>query len=605
MDVRTRHHTTRLLLLALVAPLFLACAIEGGVAPSDGSATATPAGALVLPTNAAVAEQIAAREDTWIVALSDRPSGAFPYPETASDRRVSAPLIELLFPSPVLPFSYSYTTTGVLERIPSFENGDVEIRDASVYLDAAGNITTTVTDVITDVEQLAVTYRWNEALSWSDGTPVTADDSVFAYEVSREAPQNAEMRELLAQVVDYEKVDDHTTRAILQPDYFGPTYFRTFWTPLPRHLLSGIAPADIPASDYARSPIGYGPYMLESLTADEIRLVRNPHYFGTPPAASRLVLKVLGGIDVMRANLQNGNLDLGITDRIPIDEFAILDRDASQGQQVLYSLSPVWEHIDFNLDLPVLQDIRLRRAIAHGTNRQAMIDAVYAGRVPILESWVLPGNDEAVDPEQLTRYPYDPAEAQQLLDETGYVLAEGQTVRTSPEGETLNFQLLVPEGSPLRKQVAELFVADMAAIGIDVVLAEVPSAELFAADGPMSLRQFDLVLFGWIADTEPGGLLLWSCGAVPSEGNNWIGDNYAGWCFRDADRAMREADSTPDPTVRRTAYLLQQQLWTQEVPAIPLFQRLSLTYASGEVVGLQPDPFAPITWNIASWRRQR
>jgi peptide/nickel transport system substrate-binding protein len=57
--------------------------------------------------------------------------------------------------------------------------------------------------------------------------------------------------------------------------------------------------------------------------------------------------------------------------------------------------------------------------------------------------------------------------------------------------------------------------------------------------------------------------------------------------------------------VRRTAYLLQQQLWTQEVPAIPLFQRLSLTYAAGGIVGLQPDPFAPITWNVASWRRQR
>jgi len=277
MDRRTQPHTARLLLFALVVPFIVACAIEGGVAPTDGSATATPAGALVLPTSAAVAEQIAAREDTWIIALSERPTSAFPYPATASDRRVSAPLTELLFPSPVLPFSYNYTTTGVLDRIPSFENGDVEIRDASVYLDAAGNITTTVTEVITDVEQLAVTYHWNETLRWSDGTPVTADDSVFAYEVSREAPQSTEMRELLTQVVTYEKVDDHTTRALLQPDYFGPTYFRTFWTPLPRHLLSGIEPADIPTSDYARSPVGYGPYMLEGLVGDEIRLVRNPH----------------------------------------------------------------------------------------------------------------------------------------------------------------------------------------------------------------------------------------------------------------------------------------------------------------------------------------
>ena len=596
----------RILLLAVCAGLIAACEIEGGVpAPVAPEAPTIAVPATSLPTSVAVAEQIAAREDTWVIALGDRPVDLYPYPESAAARRAAAPVAELLFPSPILALNYSYTTTGVLERIPSFENGDVEIRTADVFLDAAGNITTTVTQVVTQVEQLAITYRWNPNLRWSDGTPLTADDSIFAYESALAAPPNAEARELLAQTFRYERVDAHTTRTILQPDFVGPTYFMTFWTPLPRHVLAGIPPDTLRSSEYARAPLGYGPYMIEQRAPDEIRMRRNPHYFGSPPAASQLQLRVMSGIDMMRANLLNGNLDVATTERIPLKEFANLDRDASSGLQVIYTLNSIWEHIDMNLDVQVLQDIRVRRAIALGANREAMIAGVYAGRVPVLESWVLPGNDEAVAPDQITRYPYDPEAARLLLDEAGFVLAEGEMVRASPDGITLTFQLITTENSPIRQVIADQFVADMAAIGIEIDVFEISSAELFSSDGPLALRQFELVLFGWIAGPEPGGLLLWSCGAVPSDANNWTGDNYAGWCFRDADRAMREADSTSDSIVRREAYLLQQQLWTQEVPALPLFQRLTLTFAAADVVGLQPDALAPLTWNIADWQRRR
>jgi peptide/nickel transport system substrate-binding protein len=594
----------QLLLLSLIIPLLAACEIEGGVPEPTPVTTSVPVEPTVLPTSATIAEQIAEREDTWAIGLGERPVDLYPYPESVAARRAAAPVTELLFPSPILALNYTYTTTGVLERIPSFENGDVVVSTTDVFLDAAGNITTTATQVMTQVEQLAITFRWNPDLRWSDGTPLTADDSVFAYEVARAAPPNNEARDLLAQTFRYEKVDDHTTRAILQPDYTGPTYFMSFWTPLPRHLLEDIPPIRLRASDYALAPVGYGPYMLEQRQPDELLLVRNPHYFGDPPDASRLVFRVLSGVDIMRANLLNGNLDVATTERLPPEEFPLLDRDASDGFQVIYTLNPIWEHIDFNLDVQALQDIRVRRAIALGTNRQAMIDTLYGGRVPILESWVLPGNDEAAPPDQLTRYPHDPAQARQLLDEAGYLLPEGGSVRSSG-ALTLTFQLMTTDGSPVRQAIAEQFVRDMADIGIEIDLFELSSAEMFGPDGPLSLRQFEMVLFGWIAGPEPGGLLLWSCGAVPSDANNWVGDNYAGWCFRDADRAMREADSTSDPEVRRAAYLQQQQLWTQEAPALPLFQRLTLTFAAPTVQGLQPDPLAPLTWNITSWERER
>jgi peptide/nickel transport system substrate-binding protein len=587
---------TALFALALLLP---ACTIEGGV-PEAPPTTAPVLGPP--PTSAALAQQIAQRQDTWAVGLLDAPGDLYPYPASMAAARMAAPIAEVLHPAPILAHSYSYTVTGVLERIPSLDNGDVEVRRADVYLDVAGNITTTVTQVITQVDQLAVTFRWNPRLAWSDGTPLTADDSVFAYELARAAPPNADARDVLAQTVSYEKVDEHTTRAVLQPDFVGPTFFLTFWTPLPRHILQGVAPDGVREA-WNKQPLSYGPYAIEGRSGGEIRLVRNQHYFGPPPNASRLVFRVVPDMEMLRANVLNGNLDVVLAERMTPQLFGALAQDEQEGARVQYLNSPIWEHIDFNLDVELLQDIRIRRAIAHAINRPALVEALFAGRSPVLDSWVLPAQQAAAPPDQLTRYPYNPDEARRLLDEAGYTDPDGDGLRVSPNGITLTLQLLTTEDSPLRQAIAEQVRTDLQSVGVQLELETTSAEGLFAADGPLYLRQFELVLFGSVAGPEPAGIQLWSCAAVPSDSNSWSGDNFAGWCFRDADRAVREAVTSLDPAVRREAYLRQQQLWTQELPSLPLFQRVSAVVSAAGIEELRPDPLAPITWNIAAWRR--
>lgn len=600
---RLRSAARLIALLALAGIALTGCTIEGGVPTPTVAPTAAPIGPI--PTGAVIAERMAERSDTWMIGTLDLPSDIYPYPQSAATRRAIAPVTELLFPSPILTYNYEYTVTGVLERIPTLENGDVELRKVDVYLDATGAITTTATDVVTQVDQLVITYRWNPQLRWSDGTPVTADDSVFAYELAKAAPPGDAAAELLARTAAYEKVDDHTTRAILRPDYVGAAYFVSYWTPLPRHLLQSVDPSRVRQSEFAQRPVGYGPYALVERTSGELRFERNPYYFGPAPAASRLVIRAFADLELLRANLLNGNLDLGFADYISPAMLGRFDSDAGeQTLQVLTFPNPIWEHIVFNLDVPILQDIRVRRAIAYGTNRQAIADALFDGRTPVLDSWVLPGDHLAAPPDQLTRYPYDPDQARQLLEEAGYTDPDGDGIRASTDGVTLTLQLLTTQGSTVRSEIARRFQQDMQSIGIEIEINETPSEDMFDADGPLYLRQFDLALFGWIAGAEPGGLQLWSCAAVPGEGNGYRGENFAGWCFRDADRAVRTADTTLDPVERTEAYLLQQQLWTQELPALPLFQRLSIVAANPNVQGLLPDALAPITWNVAVWKRK-
>jgi peptide/nickel transport system substrate-binding protein len=342
--------------------------------------------------------------------------------------------------------------------------------------------------------------------------------------------------------------------------------------------------------------------MISRSQAGAIMFERNPYYYGGEVGAQRVKIDFVPDVVAARTGVDNQNIDVIAADRFTTEELSALEGDAQNNKlQVSYVSSPIWEHIDFNLDTEVLQDIRVRRAIAFGTNRQRMVDTLYHGHVPVLESWILPGQPDAVPVDQLTRYPYNPDQARALLDEAGFLDADGDGIRAT-ETQTLTLQLFTSEGT-LRQDVAELFREDMKAIGVDVELVPLSNAQLFSADGPLFLRQFDLALYAWIASPDAGGLQLWGCLSVPSERNNWIGENFAGWCFRDADRAIREAVTTGDAQARADAYLKHQQLWTQELPVLPLFQRLGIVAAVPDVQGLQPDPLAPITWNIARWTR--
>lgn len=602
------------LLSLLVTLILAACQIEGGVARPSPAAplSVTPAG-----VSTGVPEAITASEATAQTTVAPTvaeggvrmgmlvdPGDLLPYHDDPADERITGPITELLFPAPLLALSYTYTTTGVLERVPTLENGDVTVNLVDVYLDGAGVITTTATAVITQVQQLSVVYRWNPQLTWSDGTPVTADDSVFAYELAQRANLGQEAASKLALLERYEKVDAHTTRAVLKPDFTDPAYPTMYWTPLPRHLLAARDSAALRGGDFAIMPLGYGPYAVERRDQGSLRLTRNPHYTGPAGPFESVTIIFRDNPDLLRTSVSGGSLDLALLDQPAPEMLAATRADADAGAlQVSAVSSPVWEHLTFNLDVVALQEIRVRRAVAHAINREALAADLFGGYSTVLDSWIVPGQWAAAPADQLTRYPYDPDEARRLLDEAGVVDTNADGLR-EVAGEPLTLNLVTTQSSPLRLAVADRIRDDLAAVGVGMSLQEVPTAGLYSQDGPLFRRTFQLALFAWIAGPDPRGWERWSCAGVPNESNDWTGNNFPGWCFFEADRAIRIATTSLSREERAEAYLRQQQLFTQELPVLPLFQRVDLTLVSPTLTGVQADPTAPVTWNIATWRRQ-
>ena len=594
-------------LLTIAILILSGCEIQGGVArPTAELMTEATNSAANITAAVSSTTEVATplpRDGSLRIGLLTDPCDLLPYYTDSADERLSAPISQLIFPAPLLPIGYTYTTTGVLERVPSLENGDVRIEDIKVYRDANGRITADQSGELTEVQQIRVIFRWNPNLRWSDGEPLTAADSLFAYELAQQIDMGQATLSKLELIERYEQIDAHTTQATLKPDFIDASYVTSYFTPLPRHLLADRNPADLFTSDYALRPVGYGPYQIEQREQGKIRLTINPYAPEARGEFTNISFIFRDDIELLRSSIVGGSLDLIALDQPLPETIVALQSDAATGVLTISAASsPIWEHLDFNLDLPVLQDIRLRRAIAHAINREAMVSAFLGGYGKLLESWIVPEQWAAAPPDQLTRYPYLPDEARRLLDEAGIVDSDGDSLREL-NGQPLSLSLVTTQSSPLRLAVAQQIRTDLEAIGITITIEDLPTADLYHPEGPLFRRTFELALFARIAGSDPRGWERWSCAAVPSENNNWTGNNFSGWCFFEADRAIRTATTVLDQEERRAAYLRQQQLFTQEMPVLPLFQRVDLVLTNPTLRGVRADPTAPFTWNIATWRR--
>lgn len=628
----------RNIVICVVLILLAACQVEGGVS-SPSQPGELPQGTET-PTEAPIPTRMPPQPG-FRIGLLEEPRDLLPFHEDAADERITAPVSELLFPSPLLAVNYMYTTTGVLEQLPSFQNGGVKLQDVDVYVDEAGEILSLVSDVMTptqelsatntltateqmsetqemlvflsetgeisQAQQIVITCNWNSELRWSDGVQVTADDSVFSYDLAKTLLLGNDAFNRYNFVERYEKVDDHTTQVLFKPEFLttknmsgtftDPSYYLHCWTPLPSHILEHDTAAML--FDFAWKPVGYGPYMIDRREQNGIRMKRNPYYQGTMPQEDELLFLFLPGFEMLRNSILNGSLDIAVADTIDTEQFEFLERDEDLGlYEVAYISSPIWEHMDFNLDVKLLQDFNVRRGIAYATNRQAMVDQIFQGHVPVLDSWIVPDNWAAAPAEEITQYPYNVEEANRLLDSVPSLDSNGDGVR-----DPVSIRLITTDNNPVRDKIARMFQADMAKVGIVVDIQAVPSQQFYDTEGPLFRRQFHIAEFAWIATPDPGGLSLWSCPAVPNERNNWTGNNFAGWCFRDADQAIREATTAQSLEERKQAYLTQQKLFTQELPSLPLFQRLSLTLKAPYMRQVQPDTTAPVTWNISEWQK--
>lgn len=258
---------------------------------------------------------------------------------------------------------------------------------------------------------------------------------------------------------------------------------------------------------------------------------------------------------------------------------------------------------------PILGDLKVRQAMAYCTNKLDLIKSVYpllteeeqAGLVMNTfiprSSWAYAGD------ENITIYPYDPEKGNALLDEAGWTLQPDATYRTNADGEELSLKFTTTTAT-FRQTWAAVFESQMKDCGIRILRLHAPASWWFGDTTGLSRRDFELGAFAWVGQADPGGQTLWACDQIPLPDNNWEGQNYMGWCNEDASTNIKLANNTLIEAERQAAYTVVQQKYTEEVPAIPLFNRTETYAIAADIVGLVPPVgTAYYTWNAYEWEK--
>ncbi len=568
-----------------------------------------------------------------IVCMAQEPDTLYPY----GGSMLAATAVQVaIFETNVTTFSYDYQALGI-EKLPSLEDGDavvspVEVNEGDLVLDASGNPVTLAAGVSVinsagevvefdgtpiTMDQISVDFTLQPRV-WSDGTPVTAADSVYSYEVNRD-PDTPATKFVAERTASYEATGELGLKWTGIPGYLDPTYFTNVWPPFPQHIWGQFSASELlEAEEVARLPVGDGAFrIVEWVAGDSIVLEPNPFYYRQDeglPYLDSVTYKFIPDTNQLIAQLISGACDIGTQDGLSASDAPFLIEAENNGLLTPYfQTGTVFEHIDFGINSYAdfgddqgrpdwFEDARVRQAMTMCTDRQGMVDNILFGRSEVIHSYI-PSVHPLYPEDGLTEWPFDVEAANALLDEVGFIDSDGDGIReyytdrgTSWEGEPFVIDLGTTTGNDMRQQMTQIFKENMLACGIDVTLYYVPSSEWFAdgPDGPLFGRRYDLGEFAWVSAVQPScNLYLTSQISGPEEEGfgGWGASNNTGWSNEAFDLACNTAlSSLPGTPEYEENHKEAQRIFSQEVPVIPAFLRLIVAAARPNVVGFGVDP---------------
>jgi peptide/nickel transport system substrate-binding protein len=452
--------------------------------------------------------------------------------------------------------------------LPTIENGGAAIEPLPEGTDNGG----------AGENGIAVTYTIDPAATWGDGTPITTADVLFTWEVGRHPESGVVSGEGYRRILSIDLVDDKTFT--IHQDRVDFTYnalndFRL----LPAHIERSIfesSPRDYRnRTAYDTNPtdpgLWFGPYRVVNVTPGaEILLERNPYWWGKPPAFERIRLVAIENTAALEANLLSGSIhmiagELGLS----LDQALAFEERHGDQYRILYKPVLFFEHLEPNLDSPILSDLRVRQALLYATDRDAINQQLFAGKQTIAHTNVNPL--DWMYNEDVTQYPYDPAHAAALLEDAGW--HEGPDGwRANDAGERLAFTLMSTAGDRSRELVEQVLQNQWRAVGIDVAIQNQPARVLFGETIPQ--RRFPgLALFAWLSAPESVPRTTMHSTMIPSEENNWQGQNAAGYRSERVDALIDAMEVELDREKRGAMWRELQQIYAAELPSIPLWFR--------------------------------
>lgn len=439
------------------------------------------------------------------------------------------------------------------DSLPSLQNGKVKvIKEADKK---TGRL----------VEKMLVTWKIKPGITWGDGTAVTGEDFKLAWEIGS-SPQVSVPNSDAFRAIEDVTVDpkDPLTMTL---KYAEPRYDYEsieLIVPIPAHL-------ERPIYEQSKKQIGTyekktlyntnpthpglynGPYRVKEFKPGaHVLLEQNPKYWGKKPIFPQVMYKLIPNTQTLEAEFKIGSVHLTAHTGVSMDQALQFEkqqeRDPKLAQRfrVAYGRIPSYEKIDFNLEDPILSDVRVRQALAHGIDRQRLNKALFMGKQEVADQIFSPLSPYFS--KDLPPITYDPEKAKKILDEAGWVM--GPKGIRQKDGKPLSLLMMTTSQNKLRELIQTYAQEEWKKIGVQVQFKNEPARVFFGET--MKKRAFgSMALYGWSEDIpNQVPVQLYHSQYIPTKENKFIGYNRTGVNSKAIDDYLDKAVTTLDPQER-------------------------------------------------------
>ncbi|WP_033293803.1 ABC transporter family substrate-binding protein [Amycolatopsis jejuensis] len=458
---------------------------------------------------------------------------------------------------------------------------------------------------ITSTSPQTIVYKINPQASWSDGTPLSADDFVYNWKVQNGkdckdcAAASTSGYDQLKSVVGSD--NGKTVTATFDKPF---TDWKQLWSSsgamYPAHLAKqhgDINTAEGLASSYkwfgeTVPTWSGGPWKISKFDNNKsVTEVPNEKYWGAKPHLNSVVFRIITDATQEPTALQNNEVQV-IYPQPQVD----LVNQVKQMPNIssFIGLGLTWEHFDFNLKNPALAEKPLRQALFTAINRKDMI----AKTVGQFTNKVEPLNNHNFMPQQ-TGYKDvvsstgqgsgDIEKAKKILTDAGYKINGSQL--SDPSGKAVPpMRIRYTVGNQIRQNECELFAQAAAQLGVKVNVQSTDDLGDTTTSG-----DYDIIVFAWVASPFPfaGAVQNWTTGS---------GSNYGKYSSKQVDDLIAQANAETDQT--KAADLLNQadQLMSEDAYVLPLYQKPTFIAASDKIANIRNNSTldAPV-YNMAEW----
>lgn len=438
-------------------------------------------------------------------------------------------------------------------------------------------------------------FHLREGITFHDGEPLTAADVAFSYNLY----QNTEGFPFLPVYTDYfesvEAADDRTVVITLSEAIPNMESQLIFLFVLPEHIWGGLE-GEAAVEFENEAMIGSGPFKVIEYSQNQfVHLAGVKDHYLQGPKVDEVVFQTFDNQDALVQALRTGQVDM-ITEMPNTAVPALRNAENVElviGPPAAPSVSDIILNVTEEANCPpddgvcsghpALLDRNFRLALAHATDKQQIIDVTLLGLgAPGLT--LIPDSLGVFYNSSLEDYAYDPALANQILDEAGYADADGDGTREMPDGSRpLVLRMNWPSDSTWAQRGAELLAQNWAQIGVKMELQALDADALTAICCPSF--DFDVILWGWGSDPDPAFLLsVMTTDEIPT------GTSETGYSNAEYDELYKKQAVELDQQTRIDMIWRMQEIVHYDIPyIIPFYGQAVQAFRTDRFTGWVTD----------------